>query len=252
MAYLMRKTKSVNLIEGLNNLNYKPKPSIDVLTENIEEEIKEKPSIKTKTTSEYFLDENEDKNEPSINLSNKERKTSNLLPKQDKTISKNASGSETTGEEQEETEYKETVSTFIKELADLDIDRDNISKLNLGFYENSKSVIWISVHYKCLVECLLTFSEMKSIELDDLKEVCNAFTFIIHSKYFQYLPNQYPYIQEIIDIHKTLKKLCLNEEENEFLKFILGYERKKILIITRWELSHYVPKKTFNQLNFKD
>ena len=66
----------------------------------------------------------------------------------------------------------------------------------------------VSTRFKCFVECLLTFSEMKTIELDDLKEICNAFTLLIISSYFKSMPEAYLYIDEILELRESLKMIC--------------------------------------------
>jgi hypothetical protein len=152
-----------------------------------------------------------------------------------------------------EEKYQRYESSFINELVELTNERNNVVKLYTLFIEdNSGAFQWVSSRFKCLAECLLTFSEMKTIEIDDLKDICNAFTMLIQSNYFKNLPQAYPYTHDILNLRESLKNICKNADENEPLKFRLQTQNKNKLIATRWELSHYVHKKTFSQLNFKD
>ena len=93
---------------------------------------------------------------------------------------------------------------------------------------------------------------MKTIDLNDLKEVCNAFTLLIQSNNFKSLPGRYPYTQEIVELRQGLKQICHNADENEALRFRLMPQNKKKLISTRWELANYVNKINFDDLNFKE
>jgi hypothetical protein len=148
--------------------------------------------------------------------------------------------------------YRDLESPFIREIMELSEQRDYTSHLTILFQQGDVSVTWISLRYKCLLECVLLFSEMQYIQLDDLKEVCNAFTSIIQSRFYRGLPQSYPYITEIIELRNHVKEACLSVEEEDVLKFKLKRETKQKLIASRWELSGRVPKRTFNQLNFKE
>lgn len=153
----------------------------------------------------------------------------------------------------QETECKHYKSAFVDALIELTDERDNVSKLDLLFWNDGSCIyLWVSTRFKCLVECLLTFSEMKTIELDELKEICNAFTWLIRSNYFKSLPQPYPYTNEILELRESLKKICQSIDGNESFKFRLLPQTKKDLIATRWELHYYVPKVNFSELNFKE
>ncbi len=146
--------------------------------------------------------------------------------------------------------YVEQESPFIRELMESFQQRGYSEELRQLVYD--PSVAWISLRYKCLLECILLFSEMQWINVEDLKEVCNAFTFIIQSRFYIQLSENYPYTNEIIELRDNIKNFCLGAGENEFLKFRLNRETKIKLLLARWELSGHVPKRNFNQLNFKE
>lgn len=152
--------------------------------------------------------------------------------------------------ENSEAEYKEYVSRYVNELDQLHVERDNWVKLDNFFESKDSAGLWMSERYRCLVECLLMFSEMKQIELDDLKEVCNAFTSVLQSDYFNYLHPSYPYINEVKELRERIKRVCLKSEDNIFIKYKLNKEQRQNLLLTRMELSQFVPKIKFNELNF--
>lgn len=152
----------------------------------------------------------------------------------------------------EEEKYQHYNSLYLDEIVELTQERDNTGIL-FSFLHNKTagSACWISLRYRCLLECLLSFSEMQSIELDDLKEVCNAFTGILESKSFKVMIPEYPYLNEIPKLRGLIKNLCLNAKE-QTLTFRLKKETKLQLIASRWELANYVPKVSFDSLNFKE
>jgi len=274
MAYMDRKAKTVNGIDALK-LKYKPDPSIAGSgkdeTSNKTTDPDNYPSIKTANTVEPSIDKSGEEQKTSSNEAELNTKPSieasqninpsinetekNVKPYNKKTsidAFKNQTSPAVNKTSEIGAEYVEVESPFVRELIELTNERDNITKLMMPFYENSSAVGWISVRYKCLVECLLTFSEMKNIEVDDLKEVCNAFTSMIQSRYFNSLPKRYPYIKEILETRNSIKEICSNADENEPLKFILTDETRKKMIATRWELSYNVPKINFSRISFKE
>jgi hypothetical protein len=130
---------------------------------------------------------------------------------------------------------------------------NNITTLNFILYgrESIPEISWISIRLRCLTECLLTFSEMKFVQLNSLKEACNSFTYIIKSSFFEYLPKRYPYTSLILKLRKDLKRLCIENEDISELKFRLKSEYKKEIMLTRWELANFFPKRNFGELIFK-
>lgn len=148
--------------------------------------------------------------------------------------------------EEEPTVYS---SAFIRDLKALISKRENIDY----FMEDvDLDCDWVNLRYRCLVESLLTLSEMEAINLDDLKEICNAFTGMIQSGDYENLPEYYPYAKDISTLWQTLKKLCLEADEDKPLNFKLKRSTRLNLIVTRWELAHFVRKESFNQLNFEE
>lgn len=242
---------SKNDAESSTKLVY---PSIEVSEQNQKPSINEKtinyPSTKTiyPSTKKLLNDENSSTKliYPSTEVSKQSQKPSTNYP------SIEALNVNNTKQEARETQYIQYKSAFIDALIELTDERDYISKLDPLFWNDTTGTyLWVSTRFKCLAECLLTFSEMKTIEVDDLKEVCNAFTLLIRSNYFKSLPENYPYTNEILELRQSLKKICQNAEEDESLKFRLVPQTKKELIATRWELHYYVPKVNFSEIGFE-
>jgi len=286
MAYIKRKM-GLNIDEGtLKTVTKKQEPSIDGLKEGAETSIDRitktiKPSIdgsennpetsidgekkvntsidvsqsvnkngfktSTETLSVYKETSiNQSKNvNPSIDIS--EKSVNSALNKDLIDGSGRGNGYVSTKKE----EYTYVQSKFTEEVIDLGEENNTIFILSNFFSHRQplEQIKWVSLRFRCLVECLLTFSEMKCVELNDLKEVCNAFTMVIQSNYFKNLPKSYPYINEIIVLRDNLKKICIENNKFPEIKFRLPKSKKR-LMATRWQLAHYVPKKNFNTVKF--
>lgn len=176
-------------------------------------------------------------------------KTDNKLPV--RTVNKKETLIQPIIKKTEVTEYADHQSRCVTQLDKLYSQRDLWYVLSKFFDSKDEAGIWVSERYRCLVEVLLTFSEMKRIELDDLKEVCNAFTDVIRSKYFKCLHPSYPYIDEIDQLRERIKTTCV-KSSGGFIKYRLSKEQKQILIVTRFELSQFVPKIKFSEIKFRD
>jgi len=150
-----------------------------------------------------------------------------------------------------ENDYVDHQSRYLIQLNRLHADRDVWHSLGKFFDSNDEAGLWVSERYRCLVEVLLTFTEMKRIELDDLKEVCNAFTDVINSDYYQCLHPSYPYIDEIKKLREQIKNTCI-KTMGEHFKYRISKEKKQSLIVTRFELSQFIGKSKFSELKFRE
>lgn len=152
--------------------------------------------------------------------------------------------------------YKPVECKWINEIYASFRERGTDEKLNylLTVEEKANPVKWISIHYYCLLDCVITLSEIKNIPWDDLAEITNAFTFLIASVHFKELPATYPFTKNIVSFRDKLKSFCLSTKQEEQIQFRLKFETKKALFLQRFELSLIFPKITFNQLqiNFKN
>lgn len=263
MAYKERKMNlSVNL-ESLDELKIDVEPSTKSIYPSIDGSPQnQKPSINEDDNTHYpstkiaypSIRGSQDKEKPSTKMiypsaeeSQGNEKPSINYPSIDALQEKNST------QQDQETAYKHYTSAFVDVLLELTDERDYVSALSPLFWNDDTGIyLWVSTRFKCLIECLLTFSEMKTIELDEIKEICNAFTLLVRSRYFNSLSNVYPYINEILNLRESLKKICLAAEENELLRFRLQSQTKNRLIAARWELHYYAPKVNFSELNFKE
>jgi hypothetical protein len=150
-----------------------------------------------------------------------------------------------------ENSYIDHQSKYVMQLDRLHAERDVWYSLSKFFDSNDEAGLWVSERYRCLIEVLLTFAEMKRIELDDLKEVCNAFTDVINSDYYQCLHPSYPYIEEIKKLRGHIKNTCI-KTMGEHFKYRISKEKKQNLIVTRFELSQFVRKRKFSELKFRE
>ncbi len=148
-------------------------------------------------------------------------------------------------------DYADYPSRYLIQLNRLYEERDLWHSLSKFFDSNDEAGLWVSERYRCLIEVLLTFTEMKRIELDDLKEVCNAFTDVINSKHYKCLDPNYPYTDEIKSLREQIKNICI-KTIGEHFKYRISPEQKQGLIVTRFELSQWVKKRKFSELKFKE
>ncbi|HXB41692.1 MAG TPA: hypothetical protein VNZ49_14220 [Bacteroidia bacterium] len=270
LAYVLRKASTGNTIDGLKTLTYKPDPIVIQQTKqesSIEPGAEEKyPSTESVKTAENVNELTDKKPDPSIKESvpvNYPSIVNNETVKKESVLPVNTDKKESTPEikqvntvtkpKEEPEQYKQYNSAFLLELFNLTEARDYHFTLYRLLHNNKESsAYWISLRFRCLVECLLTFSEMQFIDLNDLKEVCNAFTNLIQSRSFKYLPSNYPYTKDIVQLRDTIKNLCLNADEDEEFTFRFKKETRLKIIATRWELASQVPKTTFSQLKFTE
>lgn len=147
----------------------------------------------------------------------------------------------------EEIEHK---SLFLQELNALIEQRGNLDILDEWNTAAEDFVYWVNIRYRCLAECLLILSERTSVNLDDLKEICNAFTSLAQTEQFEELPSEYPYTKEILTMKGVLKDFCTNSDEEGVVSFNFKRETKLKMLATRWELANFVEKKPFNTLKF--
>lgn len=226
MAYMERKLRNGSISDTIEGITMpKNETSIDTLEENVNSSI-DILKEQTELLSDSIQNGDTEGKKPSIDVS--------------QNVNKEA--------------YKEVVSEFVNEIHDMVNTRDYIYTLNTLLKSDATIVqcYWVSERLKCLSECLLIFSEMKTTPLDDLKEVCNAFTMVINSEYYKKLPVKYPYTLKISLWRNKLKQLCIDNEGDEEIAFRLSKANKMELMATRYELAHYCYKKTFSQINFKE
>jgi len=110
---------------------------------------------------------------------------------------------------------------------------------------------WVNTRYLCLIESLLKLSETKSVDVDDLKDISNAFHLLLHSETFENMPPAYPYKNEMNKYFETIKQFCFNSEE-EMVVLRFTRRTKAELLATRFELAQLVAKVGFDQLNFSE
>ena len=130
-------------------------------------------------------------------------------------------------------------------------ERINERGVDSWFYKNAREggkSEWVSVHYLCLLECVLTISDMKVVAWNNLAELGNAFIFLTNTAYYKELPYDYPYTTDIVSLKDKLKSFCLETQEEEWVQFRLKFDDKIDLMLQRYELSDAFAKISFNQL----
>lgn len=148
--------------------------------------------------------------------------------------------------------YQPAESLFLNSIVEMVNTRDYLSALAICLYPPNIPVEKTGIRLKCLAECLLMFSEAKCTELDDLKEVCNAFTLTMQSKYYKQLPANFPYTRYILRLRDRLRRFIISHEPSKSVRFRLSPESRTELISTRYELSEFFPNTPFCNLSFSE
>lgn len=151
-----------------------------------------------------------------------------------------------------EEKYTPYQSRFLDSLIEFTNERHQQSSLYTCLMHDDLPSYCISLHLRCLVECLLVFSELKYLKVDDLLEICNAFTYMVRSKNYALLPGEYPYTDAILMLKEKLKRVCIKVENADQIKFRLTQEDKIELIAIRFELAKFIPKRQFSELDFEN
>ena len=110
---------------------------------------------------------------------------------------------------------------------------------------------WVNTRYLCLVESLLAVSEMKSVDLDDLKDISNAFHLLLNSEIFKNMPVDYPYAVEMNKYYETIRQFCISSKD-EIVVVKFTRTTKSELLAARFELVQFVSWVKFDQLNFSE
>lgn len=153
-----------------------------------------------------------------------------------------------------EREFNPVQSRFVQEVSEL-LKRRNIHQNLYNYAQDNKtffkSITWVNVRLRCLIEVLLLVSERKHLPLNDLIEITNAFICLTKSEHFKKLPEDYPYNHLIKDLRDKLKIICIENDHSEEVPLKLNKKLKTQLIVYRCELRTVASKVKFSELTFK-
>ncbi len=119
-------------------------------------------------------------------------------------------------------------------------------------YEQIKSVNWINLRLRCLIESVIKLSNYNSIDRHTLFCITDAFNRLVRSTAYQTLPEKYPYKELIKELCIKLNILAKNNTNAETVKFVLPVKRKASLIAIRYEMLKFVPAVKFSELDFTE
>jgi hypothetical protein len=109
---------------------------------------------------------------------------------------------------------------------------------------------WVAVRLKCLIECILLFSEAKTVRAGNVMEVYNALTGIMESSHFQNLSSSFPYKTFMSSLKIRLYNICCKVTETERICLKIKRKDRIDIIKMRFTLSQHVPKIRFSELDF--
>lgn len=150
-----------------------------------------------------------------------------------------------------EAEYQVHNSKLLDRIREQIEDDQDITAMNacIRIHEDIHSY-WVGLRLRCLVECLLLFSETKFTSVADMMELCNAFTHMQRSIHYQSLPDLFPYRGIIDNLREKLRRLCIKAQKADQLKFRMEMEDKISLISVRYGLAQFFSKQRFSDLEF--
>jgi len=182
-----------------------------------------------------------DKQEPSLPVTNEEKHP----PFQEKPAETTQQGVLT------DKKLKDYESNFLEYINERMTFRNRDSFLSAFQIRYPSLSHWINTRYLCLVESLLAVSEMKGVDLDDLKDICNAFHLLLNSETFKNMPVNYPYKNEMCKYYETIRQFCISsKEETTMIRFTRT--TKAELLAARFELVQFVSWIRFDQINFSE
>lgn len=114
------------------------------------------------------------------------------------------------------------------------------------------TVKWVSVRLRCLIESLITLSNMPFIDNDSMVAVKEAFTALVNSSHFKRLPDNYPYLSLVKELEQKITLIAKQHKHTESIQFRLTLNRKAKLIAIRYILADFVPAMKFSEMNFNE
>jgi len=163
---------------------------------------------------------------------------------------------DTVKESEQKREYKLIQSRFIDHIVK-HLDRNNSDALSKFLYphlywtaEYTAKVKWVSLRFRCLLECLIDFSRFRFIDGEDLQQVAEAFSTLENSRHFKALKEDYPHKELIYDLSEKTNYRA--NENREIVRFFISPEKKAKLIATRFEIGNFVPKIYLSELDFSE
>jgi hypothetical protein len=126
------------------------------------------------------------------------------------------------------------------------------NSLRSGNYEQIKSMNWINLRLRCLIESMIKLSNYSFIDKHTLFCITDAFNKLGKSTAYQTLPEKYPYKELIKELCIKLNNLARNNANAETVKFVLPMKRKASLIAIRYEMLKFVPAVKFSEMDFTE
>ena len=133
-----------------------------------------------------------------------------------------------------------------------------------GFYDHwsqyhFRYAHWVNERLKSHLKALLKFHKEGSVDINRIKYINNKFEEIKNAFEFRHLPEDYPYINDIMELIRKLQKLVANSQDGDEIEFKIAknlrVEMRAILIEignTVPDVDHSSPpkKKSFEQNSY--
>jgi len=162
-----------------------------------------------------------------------------------------------TNEEQTETNANATdehvdyeKSSFVNALAEKINDRGYDERfMNPQLYwssQQAEAITKVNTCLRCLLENTLKLSRYKNIPASDLRDLANAYAYILYSK--AYARSGHPYGELIYELHRKLSQFYKQHRDRPKLRLVLRMEDKIEIISMLHEIWNSVPLRKFSEL----
>lgn len=121
--------------------------------------------------------------------------------------------------------------------------------------EEAKSVLWVNVRLRCLLDNLVNLSLRSHTNYETVSSLANAFIDLSNSEAYKNLPADYPYTNLIAELTEMLRSVALEcysqKKAIEKIPIWMSVKRKSSIIAACTELANSTEKVKFSQLSFK-
>jgi hypothetical protein len=165
---------------------------------------------------------------------------------------------DTAKEAEQKREYQPVQSRFIASIAQ-HLDRNNSAAMSKFRYphkhwsaEYGSKVKWVSLRFRCLIECLIQFCKFRVVDGEDLQDVADAFYSLGNSRAFKALKADYPHKELVLELSDRINYMAALHNGKENARFFFSPDRLAELMATRHEIGSFVPKVNFRELDFSE
>ncbi len=112
--------------------------------------------------------------------------------------------------------------------------------------QQAEAITKINTCLRCLLESTLKLSRQRKIPAFDLRDIANAYLYVLQSKAFE--RSGHPYSEIIYELHRKLSNYYKQFRSNPKLRLVIRREDKIQIIAMLHEIGNSVPLRRFSEL----